>query len=86
MRCCDAIVGGAVDVGGPACTLGLATVVVECGCNAGVTLGDGAGVVDDGVTLGDGAGVVDDGTLGDDTSGGCCRVEKMARRLSTASN
>lgn len=75
MRPCDAMDGGGVDdVGG---TLGSVTVVVDCG-SIGITLGGVAGtpVVDSGV------GGVD--TLGDCTSGGCCSVEKMARRLSIA--
>lgn len=83
MRRCDVIVGGAVDVVGSACTLGSATVGVACGCNDDANVDVVFGWTDVS-TLGDGAGVVDDGTLGDGTSGGCCSVEKMARRLSMA--
>ena len=73
MRRCDVIVGGAGDDDGSACILGGAFVVVALGRNDGDTLGGGSGF-----------GVVS--TLGDGTSGGCCRVEKIARRLSTASS
>ena len=75
---CGAICGG--NVVGSACTLGSATVVVECG-RIGITLGDDARVGVEG-TLGDCAG----NCSGNCRSGGCCRVEKMARRLSIASS
>ena len=80
MRWCHAMWGGADGAVGSACTLGSATVVVECG-RIGITLGDGARVGVEG-TLGDCAG----NCSGNCRSGGCCRVEKMARRLSIASS
>lgn len=80
MRPCDAMDGGGVDDVGS--TLGSVTVVVDCGC-IGFTLGDGARIGAAGTPVVDsGVGGVD--TLGDCTSGGCCSVEKMARRLSIA--